>query len=380
MQASSLPAVAIGGGDQTNAESCFDGGAAGVAVISAVSRAEDPLYSALAISAACGCRPRTVVDVPWRNEFTLIKKLLEYAPSIPDAAEYLKVPPGDDAALLSSMRNPVITTDTQKEGVHFRFDWQTPEEIGSRAVEITFSDLAASYAAPMSLFVNLALPAHISEKTVEAVYKGIGTSLEKHGCTLGGGNISAGQVLSLDLFAIGKGRDDLFPIRSAGLPGDGLYCTGPLGLARAGLDCLVRRDTAFTSLIAKFKAPSARFDAAAVLAENRVTCVMDISDGLAGDAGHLAAASRISIEFDLTSCAFDSELMSYCEKYQEVPEEMVLSGGEDYELLFACPPEVFERIKKALPDAYPVGRCLSFTGEYLVNLPSNISSFQHGQR
>ena len=86
---------------------------------------------------------------------------------------------------------PVITTDAQREGVHFRFDWQTPREVGAKAVEVTFSDLAASYATPVSLFVNLTLPDYISAQVVDAVYQGIKNRLANHRCALGGGNIAA---------------------------------------------------------------------------------------------------------------------------------------------------------------------------------------------
>ena len=88
---------------------------------------------------------------------------------------------------------------------------------------------------------------------------------------MGGGNISLGLEVTLDLFAVGLGRDDIFPKRSAALPGHGLYCTGPLGLARAGLFSLGRKDNTFKELIEKFKSPSARFDAAHVLAENQIS-------------------------------------------------------------------------------------------------------------
>jgi len=143
---------------------------------------------------------------------------------------------------------------------------------------------------------------------------------------------------------------------------------------------LIRKDDTFDEFIAKFKFPSARFDAAQVLAENGVTCVIDVSDGLAGDAKRIAEASEISVSIDLTSRAFHPTLVSFCEKYRLIPEEMVLAGGEDYELLFACTPGLFENIKKELPSALRVGRCLEFQGTHMVNMPGNISSFQHGIR
>ena len=377
---SSVPVVAIGGIDNTNLGSCFTNGASGIAIISTITRADHPYENALRIGSACECLPRSSLDSPWDNEFNLIKKLLVHAPSESTSGQALKIPPGDDACLLETILNPVITTDTQKEGVHFRLDWQTPEEIGKKAVEVAFSDLAASYADPVSLFINLTLPVYISDKTVEAFYHGINKALTKHKCTLGGGNISAGTELSLDLFAVGKGRDDIFPARSAALPGFGLYCTGPLGLARAGFDCLVKKDKNYQELVAKFKSPAARFDAAHILAKNRVTCVIDISDGLAGDARHIAEASEISIELDLKSSSFDPALVSFCQKYNQKPEEIVMAGGEDYELLFACPEDTFENIKRDLPEVIQVGRCLVFQGRYLVNMLIKVSSYQHGKR
>jgi thiamin-phosphate kinase len=305
VKASPLPVVAAGGIDHANAEACFKRGAAGVAVISAVTRAENPRQHAVQIAEACGCSSRSALASGWDDEFVLIDKLIRQAPSDP----YLKVAPGDDASLLHDLSKPVITTDAQKEGVHFRLDWQTPQEIGSKAVEVSFSDLAASYAAPVSLFVNLALPPYVSDHTVESLYAGILKSLGKHDCTLGGGNISAAHRLSLDLFAVGQGHDTIFPMRSGACPGYGLYCTGPLGLARAGLESLIRKDPEFENLIAKFKSPTARFDAAKVLADNNVTCVIDISDGLAGDARHIAVASRRAIEIDFCFWDFFSALV-----------------------------------------------------------------------
>jgi len=319
-------------------------------------------------------------NAPWNDEFGLIKKLLSSAPDWVWNKDRLKVPPGDDAALICPLTRPVITTDTQRERIHFRLDWQKPEEIGAKAVEITFSDLAASYATPVSLFVNLSLPPHISEHMVLALYSGIYRALTRYGCTLGGGNISGSDQLAIDLFAVGQGHEDIFPQRSNALADEGLYCTGPLGLSRAGMDALYRKDLSFKNLIDKFKSPTARFDAAMVLAKHRVACVTDISDGLIGDAQHIAAASNISIQIDTESCAVDSGLLSYCRTYRLSPQAMMLSGGEDYELLFTCHPETFHHIRQELPGVYQVGRCRPYEGQFLLNIPPDLHSYQHGDR
>jgi thiamine-monophosphate kinase len=152
-----------------------------------------------------------------------------------------------------------------------------------------------------------------------------------------------------------------------------------LGLARAGLESLINNDESFKNLIFKFKFPSARFDAAQILAEAGIDCLMDISDGLAGDAGHIAKASGITIELDLSSCEFDSDLTAFSGKYGKKPEEIALSGGEDYELLFACHPDIYKTISDKLKTSFKVGRCLPFTGKHLISL-QGIGSFQHGKR
>lgn len=329
------------------------------------------------LGAVFGLSPRKTAP-PWQNEFALISRLLNTGAPGNTLHPALRLAPGDDACLLHALSHPVITTDTQREGVHFRFDWQTPEEIGRKAVSVTLSDLAASYAEPAAFFINLCLPKTMSEETILRVYHGIYQGLHTYGCALGGGNTSSGERFSLDLFAIGQGREDIFPTRSAAKPGFGLFASGPLGLARAGLEALRRRDTAFPGLVERFKAPVARFDAAAVLAANGVRCVMDISDGLAGDARHIAKASGVSIEIKLKESMITGELAAFCRKYGRKPLDMAAAGGEDYELLFACELETFDRITKMLPQAFQVGRCLDHQGQHLVGKAADVSSFQHG--
>jgi thiamine-monophosphate kinase len=374
-----LPVVAIGGIDAARIKDCLACGAIGAAVISNITRSKNPAQSALDFGKACGCQPRKILK-PWHDEFALIDRMLGLYDDPKGPGSILRIPAGDDAALLASLRNPVVTTDTQRENIHFRFDWMTADQLGEKAVEITFSDLAACYAVPKAVFVNLSIPFHTPAETVESVCRGINAALNRHQAVLGGGNVSSGVEFAVDLFAVGEGRPDLFPLRSAARPGDGLYVTGPLGLARAGLECLLARDTRFPGLIEKFKAPRARFDAADILAQNKVACVMDLSDGLCGDAAHIAAASRVSIRLTPESFVTDLQLAAYCREHGQQPERMILSGGEDYELLFACGPEKFEAIKADLPQSFRVGICIPSEGKAIVNLPEGVSSYQHGKR
>jgi thiamin-phosphate kinase len=380
VKASPLPVVAIGGINEKNAHLCFEHGVSGVSLISAISRSNDPVKSANELAGICKCRGRKDLDKPWEDEFKLIDRLLESFNTKKNPSSWIIVPPGDDASLLSSITRPVITTDTQREGVHFSFMWQTPEEIGQKAVEITLSDLAASYALPVCLFINLGLPSYVSDKDAEKIYKGAKKALDNHNCSVGGGNISAADKLSIDLFAIGQAREDLFPKRSQACIGDKVFVTGPLGMARAGLDALIKRDFSFQKLIHKFKFPTAKFDAAKILAENEVFCAMDISDGLAGDAAHIAKASDISIELDFDESRLDPELVKYCKKHGLSAKEMAVSGGEDYELLFTCRPQVFKRIKTLLPEAFQVGRCVAFQKSRIIGAPGKLKSFQHGKK
>lgn len=314
------------------------------------------------------------------EEFSLIRAIRTKIGHINREHGMLTVPPGDDAALLSGLTRPVVTTDCQRQDVHFRLDWQNEEDIGYKAVVVTLSDLAASYAGPVSLFVNLGLPDGFDEASVLRLYDGLCQALRDYPCTLGGGNIAKAPVLSLDLFALGQGHDTLFPLRSNARPGQGLYVTGPLGLARAGLNALEQGHDHAQDLITAFKRPRARFDAARILADHTIDCLMDISDGLCGDAGHLAEASNVSIRFEIDPTHVPPTLKDYCDRFSLSAPDMMLAGGEDYELLFACDPKTFDTLSSFLPQAFRVGDCLPFQGRHLINPPESARSFTHTTR
>ncbi|NOY68504.1 MAG: thiamine-phosphate kinase [Deltaproteobacteria bacterium] len=373
---SPLPVIAIGGITAGRVEQCRKNGAVGCAVMSGVARAASIDTAASEFGKACGCAPRKH-KAPWKDEFGVIARLIR-GWSKADKQSRIIVGPGDDAALFSRLDRPVFSTDTQRQGVHFSRDWQTLPAIGKKAVEVAFSDLAASYAVPVAVFINLSLPRDMAEDEIAGVYDGVKEALFAHNAVLGGGNVSSGPELCLDLFAVGEAMGGLIPLRSAAKVGERLYATGPLGLARAGLLCLEKQDKGFSGLVEKFVCPRARFDAARVLEQNRVACVMDISDGLAGDAAHIAAASGVSMVFSPDHFYIDPVFRQFCKAYGLCPENEILAGGEDYELLFSCDRKVFEQMRADLPGAFEVGKCLPREESLLINLPDGVRSFSHG--
>jgi thiamine-monophosphate kinase len=307
------------------------------------------------------------------QEFSLIEKLRSRKK---DAR--ILVGSGDDAALLSSLTRPVISTDTQREGIHFLRGWMSHEALGYKAVMAAASDLAASFARPVALFVNLGLPAEEREKDILALQKGMERALEETGGSIGGGNICKAEVLCLDLFFVGEG-EGFFPRRSLAQAGEGLYVTGFLGDAAAGCHALFRgREKEHPLLAEKFRCPKARFDAAALLFKAGVCCVMDISDGLAGDAAHMAKASALTFAFEPDSLPLSPELLAYCSQYGEDPLRFALTGGEDYELLFSANQDLAEKLKPLLPGIRRIGRCQEPSTGRVTGLPSwAVSGFSH---
>ena len=311
-----------------------------------------------------------------RGEFSLINHLIKRRPKPDSLFRPCLVGPGDDAALLSSVSRPVITTDTQRENVHFRRAWQTPFEIGSRAVQVTLSDLAASFAKPVALFINLGIPQGTPDLILEGIYEGLASVLEPLGCDLGGGNTCRSEELSLDLFAIGEAMGEM-PQRGNAQDGEVLCVTGPLGHARAGLYCLQHRLDGFSELIHAFKRPVARFDAAEILFNHGVRCAMDVSDGLAGDAMHMAKASGVTLDVNLASLPLSSPFADWCAKTGEEALQIMASGGEEYQLLFTCLEEHLDAIQSELFGVIPLGKVKSFDREYVKGLPLGSSSYEH---
>ena len=218
-----------------------------------------------------------------------------------------------DAAQLAG--GVVVTQDALVEGVHFRLDWTSWRDLGYKAAAVNLSDLAASGANPEGLIVTLAAPAETQVDDVLELYEG----LNEPGVPVLGGDTTAAPLLVLSVTAIG--RSERVPGRAGAVPGDVIVVTGPLGGAAAGYAAL--RDGLESEHVAAHLRPPLRLEEGKRLA--RVAhAMLDVSDGLANDAAHIAARSGVRIEIEL-------ERVTLAAGVDE------LAFGEDYELLAATP-------------------------------------------
>ena len=233
---------------------------------------------------------------------------------------------GDDAAVLSVPRGDrvVASVDTAIEGRHFRAEWLTPREIGYRAVTAALSDLAAMAAGPLGILVSIVLSKRWHAE-LAGIADGIGDAADASASRIVGGNIAAADLLSITTTVLGSAYSVL---RRDGLhEGDNIYVTGRLGGPGAALRAWSAGREPEAQHRARFAGPRARLDEARWLAERGATAAIDISDGLAADLGHLAAASCAHVEVDLARLPL----------VEGVTDLDAAASGEEFELVVGSP-------------------------------------------
>jgi thiamine-monophosphate kinase len=258
---------------------------------------------------------------------------------------------GDDAAVLAAPAGPLVwTVDAAVEGVHFRRELLSLRDLGYRATMAAASDLAAMGASPLGLLSALVLPPWVSDGDLEALASGQREAAAELGTAVIGGNLARGTELSITTTALGTAVRPL--TRAGALPGDAMWMAGPVGLAAAGLAALERGgEIPMTEgAVAAWRRPRARL-AEGLRASGRAHAAIDVSDGLARDAGHLARASGVRVILDATALVGD-ELRAAAAALGRDPLALALHGGEDYALVVALPAgeaiEGFTRIGAAV--------------------------------
>lgn len=270
------------------------------------------------------------------REFDLIRTILaeETAGDAPPRGEVLAVGPGDDAAVLAGPGR-VLTTDLAVEGIHFRRGWLSAEEVGYRAAMAALSDLAAMGAAPVAILVSLAgPPADAASGYLAEVGRGARRAAGAVGAVLAGGDVtrSPGPVV-VDVVAVGE--TDAPVLRRGARPGDGVWVTGTLGAAAGAVRCWEEGRTPPDALRDRYAAPEPRFQVLPRLRETGLLSAgMDLSDGLLGDAGHLAAASGVALRLEEARIPVHEALAAAVGAGEA--RRLAASGGEDYEILFTA--------------------------------------------
>jgi thiamine-monophosphate kinase len=243
---------------------------------------------------------------------------------------------GDDCALLPGQDGTLaVSTDASVEGVHFRLDWLSHEEVGWRAAAAALSDLAAEGAEPAGLLAAVMLPAHVGEPELVALMRGVAEAGGGAGAPVLGGDLTAGPVWGVTITVLGWA---LAPVTRGGArPGDGLWVTGALGGARAALEAWRRGASPGAEARRAFARPEPRVAAGRWLAEHGARALIDLSDGLGADAGHLAAASGVRVEIALEQVPVSGSTVPEAQRLGVPVQQFAAEGGEDYELLAALP-------------------------------------------
>ncbi len=270
---------------------------------------------------------RTVAET---SEFDLIGSITAGLPTGPA----VRVGPGDDCAVFAADGDVAVSTDTMVENVHFRRSWSAPEDVGRKAVAAAVADLEAMAARPIGVVLALTIPAELEISWVEGFQAGVRQECELSGALLLGGDITRGRDITASATVFGDLQGRAPVTRSGARPGDLVAVCGRLGWAAAGLTVLNRGFRSPRAVVVAHRVPEPPYGQGIVAQQAGASAMIDCSDGLLADLGHLAEASGVAIDVDTSKLdVAEPQSVVAAAVGGGDPLTFILTGGDDHALL-----------------------------------------------
>jgi thiamine-monophosphate kinase len=242
--------------------------------------------------------------------------------------------PGDDAAVVAAPdRRVVVSTDALVAGRHFRQDWVGAIDVGHRAAAANLADIAAMGATPTALVTALCIPPDLEVAWVDGLTDGLAAEAARVGARIVGGDISASPTLTIVVTVLGDLAGAAPVTRSGAQPGDLVAMAGRVGYAAAGLTVLSRGFRSPKLLVDAYRRPQVPYPAGPTAAALGATAMIDVSDGLLADLGHVATASGVAIDLRRDAFTLPVQLRNAAEALGVDPYDWILTGGDDHPLV-----------------------------------------------
>jgi thiamine-monophosphate kinase len=275
------------------------------------------------------------VSIAEAGEFGLIARIVARL----DLSPATLLGPGDDAAVVVAPDGRVVaSTDVLVEGRHFRRDWSSAADVGHRAAAANLADIAAMGAAPTALLVALCVPTDLEVAWAEELAGGISAEAGLVGASVVGGDMSASPTLTVAVTALGDLRGAPAVVRSGAQPGDVLALAGRTGHAAAGYAVLSRGFRTPKMFVEAYRRPEVPYAAGLEAARLGATSMIDVSDGLLQDLGHVAAASVVGIDVRRDAFQVPGQMSDAASALGVDPYLWILTGGDDHALAATFPP------------------------------------------
>ena len=298
------------------------------------------------------------------GESGLVTKILLQINAAKISGTGVEVPAGDDAAVIGTAGSSLaLSVDMYVQGKHFQTDWSTGIEIGRRCAAASMADVCAMGAQPAGVLLALGMPGSTTTHWVGEFFAGFIGETDNAGAVVLGGDVSDCENIVISVTAIGHVASGASLVRGGARAGDTVGICGRLGMAAAGLRVLQGGLRSPRVLVEAFRVPNIDYSSGARAAESGATSMIDISDGLVADLGHIARDSGVCIELDTKKIDVPEELVCTAAAFGVDPMGWILAGGDDHAIAATFPP------KNEMPNGFmAIGRVAPAPmGKVLIN-------------